>query len=311
MQLVRGLHNIKSPGQGTVLTIGNFDGVHRGHQAILDRLIESAKEHDLPSTVMFFEPHPEEVFQGDNAPARLSRCREKVMYFKDYGIDQVIAVKFNQQFSQMSAERFLKELLIEQLGVKYLIVGDDFHFGHKRQGNFAFLKQHAEELGFGLEQTPTLSDAEMRISSTSVRNALANNDLALAEHLLGRPYEMTGKVIHGDKRGRTIGFPTANVLMHRKKSPLSGVYAVRVKLPDSAGDKILFGVANIGRRPTVGGTREQLEVHLFDWQKDIYGRAIQVEFAWFIRGEKRFESFDDLKQQIAADAASAKQFFNT
>lgn len=310
MQLIRGLHNLTDSLAGTVLTIGNFDGIHRGHQAILSRLRQCARDHQLPSTVMFFEPHPEEVFRPEQAPARLSRCRDKIAYFKNHGIDQVIVVKFNKEFSTMTAEEFLKDVLIGQLGVKYLIVGDDFHFGYKRQGNFEYLSSHQDELGYGLEQTPTLSDSEQRISSTYVRKALADNELALAEKLLGRPYSITGKVFHGDRRGRTIGFPTANVLLHRKNAPVKGVYAVEVHLKNQPELKVQYGVANLGRRPTVGGDRIQLEVHIFDWSEDIYSQTIEVKFIKFIRGEKKFNDFAALKRQIDSDATEARKFFN-
>ena len=309
MQLIRGLHNLSKSERGCVLTIGNFDGIHRGHQAILKRLLECAEVCDLPSAVMFFEPHPEELFRPDDAPARMSRFRDKITYLKEFGIDQLILVKFSRQFSQMSAEHFLKEVLITQLGVKHLIVGDDFHFGHKRQGNFDYLASHCDELGFDLERTSTLMEEGERISSTAVRSALKNNDLAKAEKLLGRPYIISGKVVHGDKRGRTIGFPTANVLLQRKISPLHGVYAVEVSYQSETGLLTIYGVANIGYRPTVGGQRLQLEVHLFKWDQDIYSEHITVKFVTFIRAEMKFADFEQLTQQIKKDSQQAKDIF--
>ena len=309
MQLIRGLHNLKKSEQGCVLTIGNFDGVHRGHQEILKRLINCAGNYGLPSAVMFFEPHPEELFRPDNSPPRMSRFRDKITFLRGFGIEQLILVKFSREFSQMSAEHFLKEILINQLGVKHLIVGDDFHFGHQRQGNFDYLASHCEELGFDLERTSTLTEDGERISSTAVRQALQNNDLQKAEKLLGRPYIISGKVVHGDKRGRTIGFPTANVLLQRKVSPLHGVFAVEVEFFDGKENVTIYGVANIGKRPTVGGHRLQLEVHLFNWSRDIYGEHITVKFVRFIRAEKKFADFEQLKAQIARDSQTAKDIF--
>ena len=309
MQLIRGLHNLKKSEQGCVLTIGNFDGIHRGHQAILKRLISCAENYDLPSAVVFFEPHPEELFRPENSPPRMSRFRDKITFLKEFGIDQLILVKFSRRFSQMSAEHFLKEILINQLGVKHLIVGDDFHFGHQRQGNYEYLSSHCEPLGFDLERTATLTEGGERISSTAVRQALQNNDLQKAERLLGRPYIISGKVVHGDKRGRTIGFPTANVLLQRKASPLHGVFAVEVEYTVGNNKVNIFGVANIGKRPTVGGHRLQLEVHLFNWSQDIYGEHITVKFVRHIRAERKFADFEQLKTQIALDSQTAKEIF--
>ncbi|MEL0036706.1 MAG: bifunctional riboflavin kinase/FAD synthetase [Gammaproteobacteria bacterium] len=310
MQLIRGLHNLSGFDDGCVLTIGNFDGIHRGHQAILDRLLHCAEEHNLPSAVMFFDPHPEEIFRPDVAPARLSRFRDKINFLSNYGIEKLILVKFSQSFSQMSHEHFVKDILISKLAVKHLIIGDDFHFGYRRQGNYDYLKAHADEGGYGLENTPTLSLDGVRVSSTYVRQSLAENNLERAKNLLGRPYIISGKVVHGDKRGRTIGFPTANVLLHRKKSPVNGVFAVSVTMTSSPDQPPIYGVANIGTRPTLGGERLQLEVHLYNWDKDIYGAHITVEFVRFIRAEKKFSDFAELQRQIALDSQQAKDVFN-
>ena len=310
MQLIRGLHNLSGFNEGCVLTIGNFDGIHRGHQAILDRLLDCAKEHNLASAVMFFDPHPEEIFRPEQAPARLSRFRDKIHFLRRYGIEKLILVKFSRTFSQMSHEHFVQDILIDKLAVKHLIVGDDFHFGYKRQGNYDYLKSQSAVGGYGLENTPTLSLDGVRISSTYVRQSLADNNLVRAENLLGRPYIMSGKVVHGDKRGRTIGFPTANILLQRKISPLNGVFAVLVTLTSSPQQPAVYGIANIGTRPTVDGVRLQLEVHLFNWNKDIYGEHITVEFVNFIRAEKKFNDFAELQQQIARDSQSARDVFN-
>lgn len=310
MQLVRGLHNLDDSHRGSVLTIGNFDGVHKGHQAILQRLENCAADHQLPSTVMIFEPHPEELFSKDNPPARLTRLREKLVQFKQFHVDRVVLVKFNQQFSRMTAEDFVMKLLLEKLGVKHLIIGDDFHFGYKRQGNYQMLEQLADKHLFHLENTHTLTVAEERISSTAVRQALAAGNMKKAELLLGRAYSMSGRVFHGDKRGREIGFPTANLLLHRRVLPLNGVFAVNMILNKGKSDQIIInGIANIGRRPTVGGHREQLEVHLFDFDADIYGKAVIVNFLQFIRSEEKFSDIKQLQSQIRKDVECVKQFF--
>ncbi|MCP3675125.1 MAG: bifunctional riboflavin kinase/FAD synthetase [Gammaproteobacteria bacterium] len=310
MQLVRGLHNIDDSHRGSVLTIGNFDGVHKGHQAILKRLQKCAFDHRLPSTVMIFEPHPEELFNPQNAPARLTRLREKLIQFKRYNVERVVLVKFNKQFSQMTADQFVIDLLLGKLGVKHLIIGDDFRFGFKRQGDFQMLGKLAETHHFHLENTHTLTLAEERISSTAVRQALSLGDLDKTEKLLDRPYTISGRVFHGDRRGRTIGFPTANILLHRCVSPLNGVFAVKLLLNEGKPNQSRHnGIANIGNRPTVGGLREQLEVHIFDFEQDIYGEAVEVTFLQFIRTEQKFSDFEQLKEQISKDENSAKQFF--
>ena len=310
MQLVRGLHNLNKSHQGCVLTIGNFDGVHLGHQAILKRLEVCANEHGLPSTVMIFDPHPEELFNKDNAPARLTRLREKLTELKKYHVQRVVLIKFNQSFSQMTAEQFVIELLINQMGVKHLIIGDDFRFGYKRQGDFKLLESLAIEHQFQLENTKTLELDGQRISSTAVRTFLAAGELNRAEQFLNRRYTMSGKIFHGDKRGRTIGFPTANIRVNRLKNPLSGVFAVTMLLGvDVTKARRLMGIANIGTRPTVDGTREQLEVHLFDFDETIYGEYVVVEFLQHIRDEQRFNGLDELKEQISKDVVKAKEVF--
>jgi len=312
MELVRGLHNLRDSHRGIVLTIGNFDGVHRGHQTILKRLVECAATYELPSTVMIFEPHPEELFSGENAPARLTRLHEKLVQFKRLNIDRVVIVKFNRQFSKQTAEQFVSELLLKKLGVKHLIVGDDFRFGNKRQGDYQLLQKLATQHQFKLESTQTLTVKDQRVSSTAIRDALFAGDMDRAKELLARPYSISGKVFHGDMRGRLIGFPTANVHLHRCVSPLSGVYAVKLKLNAGSDIEIEYnGVANMGRRPTVDGTRQQLEVHLFDFNQDIYSQAVIVEFMLFIREEKKFSDFKQLKEQIIKDADCARLYFSS
>lgn len=306
LQLIRGLHNLRQQHRGCVLTIGKFDGVHLGHQAVLVNLVEKAKELGLASTVMIFEPQPEEVFAPQRAPARLSRFRDKYQQFKALGIDRLICVRFNQAFASMSPQSFIQDLLVQQLGIRFLVVGDDFRFGYQRKGSFESLLQAGIESGFDVVSTQSFKLANCRISSTEIRQALEQDNFSRAKEMLGRDFTIAGRVNHGDKKGRTIGFPTANVLLKRCKSPVSGVFAVEVNI---AG-KHVKGVANIGNRPTVSGTRSQLEVHLFDFNQDLYGAYIEVALKQKLRDEKKFDDFEQLHQQIKRDAQAARNIFN-
>ncbi|CAM3732765.1 bifunctional riboflavin kinase/FAD synthetase [Rheinheimera salexigens] len=307
MELIRGLHNIKAEHHGCVLTIGNFDGVHLGHQAVLAKLIAIARQQQLPACVMLFEPQPLELFAAEAAPARLSRFREKYTALAALGIDRLICVNFNAAFAAQQPELFIQQLLLKQLGVAHLIVGDDFCFGQNRCGNFAMLKKAAEKYKFGLTNTSSLVMGEQRISSTLIRQALQQDKLSLAADMLGRPFSLTGRVRHGRKLGRDLGFPTANVFLYRRKLPVAGVYAIRAKTMYGWFD----GVANIGNRPTVQGKRQQLEAHLFDFKADLYGSQIEVQLVKKIRDEQRFADLMALQQQIATDVVAAKQIFNS
>lgn len=303
MELVRGIHNIRDRHHGCVLTIGNFDGVHLGHQAVLRQVIDQAKRLNLPSTVMLFEPQPLELFKGEQAPARLTRLRDKYVQLARLGVERLLCVNFNARFAAMTADDFVDRLLVEQLGVKFLVVGDDFRFGAARKGNFSRLVQAGEQYGFDVVNTNSFCVSDMRVSSTAIRQSLACGELQEAAAMLGRPYSINGRVAHGNKLGRTIGFPTANVLLKRRVSPVSGVYAVRVSGID---DEILPGVANVGVRPTVNGVRQQLEVHVFDVAKDLYGKQLEVQLLHKLRDEKKFDSLEQLKQQIENDALAAR-----
>lgn len=305
MYVIRGLHNLKTEHRGCVATIGNFDGVHLGHQSVFQHLLEKGRESSLPATVVTFEPQPREFFQAEAAPARLTRMREKLQAMKDVGVERVVVLEFNRRLACMTAEKFVEELLVEGLGVRFLSVGDDFRFGQGRKGNFKLLQQMGVQYGFQVENMNTyMLDAD-RVSSTRIRELLTQGDLAAAQTCLGRPYRICGRVAHGDERGRTIGFPTMNVNLHRIVSPLQGVYAVKVLGLD---DKPLPGVANIGTRPTVeGDTRYLLEVHLFDFDRSVYGQHVQVEFIHKLRDEKKFDSFEALRRQILDDAAAARK----
>lgn len=306
MELIRGIHNIRPSHHGCVATIGNFDGVHLGHQAVLGQLSEKAAAMGVPSVVITFEPQPMEFFLADKAPPRLTRLREKYQALRRFSLDRMCCLQFCQGLSEMSADDFIQKLLIDGLGVRYLVVGDDFRFGKERKGDFALLQERGHENGFQVVNMHTFAIEQERVSSTRIRKHLTSGDLQGAEKLLGRPYRMSGRVAHGDKRGRTIGFPTANIFMHRKVAPVNGVFAVEMFGLDK---EPLPGVANVGKRPTVGGERHQLEVHLFDFSGDIYGRHVHVDFLLRIRDEKKFASFMELKTQIENDAQAARRFF--
>lgn len=303
MELIRGIHNIKPQHNGCVLTIGNFDGVHFGHQQVLNQVAERARLFGLPSVVMTFEPQPMELFLKDRAPARLTRLRDKFVHISKLGIERLLCVNFNHHFANMEAETFIRDLLVARLGVKFLVVGDDFRFGRDRKGNFAMLEQAGLRYGFEVVSTQSFCLQQMRVSSTAIREALASDELDSAAHMLGRHYSISGRVSHGRKLGRTIGFPTANIPLKRCVSPVSGVYVVEAY---GLGDVPVGGVANIGQRPTVNGVRQQLEVHLFDFQGNLYGKQLEVALLHKLRNEHKFESFEALKQQIELDAEAAR-----
>jgi len=307
MRLIRGLHNLHHSQLGSALTIGNFDGLHRGHHAVLRHLHQRAAEQQLATTVMTFEPTAQEYFSPRTAPARLQRLRDKLAMLQELEVDQVHCLRFDQELAELSADAFVRQILVEGLDVRYLVVGDDFRFGKDRSGDFAFLQQAGQRCGFEVVSTRTFLEGEDRVSSTRIRQALAEGDLAMAEQLLGRPYRICGRVSPGQQRGRTIGFHTANVRLHRVVSPLKGVFAVRVY---GLGAEPLNGVANVGTRPTVDGSYCVLEIHLFDFDSDIYGHYLDVEFCSKLREEKKFESFEVLRQQIEIDVEQARTFFS-
>lgn len=306
MKLIRGLHNLQARHHGCVLTIGNFDGFHRGHQALIAQLQTEGRRRGLPVMVMIFEPQPQEHFAGGGAPARLTRLRDKVKYLAASGVDVVVCVTFDARFAAMTAESFVADLLVEKLGVRYLCVGDDFRFGAGRRGDFAFLQRMAAAAGFEVMSTATYTAGGKRISSTAVREALAEDRLVAAEMLLGHPYRISGRVEHGDELGRTLGFPTANVSLKGRSAPINGVYAVDVF---GLGPQPVAGVANIGTRPTVAGLRQRVEVHLLDMAMDLYGCHIEVVIRAKLRNEQRFASLDELKRQIEQDVVAGRDFF--
>lgn len=308
MEFIRGQHNLRPHHRNCVATIGNFDGVHLGHQAILAQLAGQAARLRLPRLVVTFEPQPQEFFAGPSAPpARLMRLREKLLALDGLGIERVLCLEFDHRLAAMPAQTFIEDLLVRRLGIRYLVIGDDFRFGHRRAGDFAMLVEAGRRYGFEVANTHSHSLDGERVSSTRIRQALGQGDLELAARLLGRPYDMCGRVAHGDRRGRTLGFPTANIHLHRRVTPVYGVYAV---LSSGAGLPPWPGIANVGRRPTVEGERERLEVHLLDFQGDLYGRHVKVDFLHYLRPEQRFESLDALRAQIQQDERAARTYFS-
>jgi len=293
--------------RGSVATIGSFDGVHLGHQAILRQVINKAKALGLPSVVMVFEPQPHEFFSGEKAPARLMRLREKAKALFAAGIDRVFCLQFNRSLRRLSAREFIQRVLVDGIGVKYLVVGDDFRFGCDRSGDYELLKQAGKTHGFDVIDTHTYEIEGERVSSTRIRRELEAGHFEFVAQLLGKPYTITGHVVYGQQLGRQLGVPTANVQLRRYRSPLNGVFAVESRLADG---RLVQGVANVGVRPTVGGeTKPILEVHLFDFDEHIYGQIIEVEFKTKLREETKFESLELLKAQLQRDIEDARAFF--
>jgi riboflavin kinase/FMN adenylyltransferase len=291
------------------VTVGNFDGVHRGHRAMLERMKAKAAELGVPSCVLTFEPHPRELFSPHTAPARLTRLASKLAVLRDAGVDRVHVARFDRKFSAQAPERFIEDVLVNGLGCEWLLVGRDFRFGAKRAGDFALLEEAAMREGFQLEAMPEVTNEGERISSSGVRAALEGGDLEGASALLGRLYSIAGRVVHGDKLGRELGFATANIrLLH--KPPLAGIFVVEVLGVPQAGGKAWPGVASIGVRPTVKEDAVPLlEAHLFDFDADLYGRRIEVKFLHKLRDEEKYPDLETLKEAIARDAADAREFF--
>ena len=303
MELIRGRHNVTPEHHGCVATIGNFDGVHLGHRALIEQLAGLGREYAAPTTLVTFEPQPQEFFEGGNAPPRLTRLREKLGALGAMPLDRVALLRFDARLSAMPPVEFVESFLVAGLGVRAVVAGDDFRFGHRGEGNFELLVSLGERHRFDVVRRATFSARGGRVSSSWIRDALANGELEIARELLGRRYTVSGRVAHGDRRGRTIGFPTLNVPVHRHRMALRGVYAVKVAGLDG---RELGAVANIGTRPTVGGRRTVLEAHVFDWSGDAYGRYVDVGFVAKIRDERKFDSFEALKVQIGRDGARAR-----
>ncbi len=307
MQLLRGTADLDRLAAPHALTIGNYDGVHLGHQAVLKQLIERGEQLGLVTAAMVFEPTPREFFAADSAPARLSRFREKYAALKATGLQRMICLAFNTRMAAMTPQDFVRTLLVRQLGVRYVLVGADFHYGRGREGDIHSLTEAGREHGFEVSIAATAELDGVRISSTAVREALREGDLRRAGRLLGRPYRMSGRVIAGQQLGRELGFPTANIGIGRLITPLHGIYAVRVRGVAGRQAQWLDGVASLGTRPTVDGTRMLLEVNIFDFSQDIYGQRLDVEFVQYLRAEEHFASLDELVAQMHLDAAQARQ----
>ena len=306
MQLIRGLHNLTRPIPASVVTIGNFDGIHLGHQHVLEQLKSAAIERQLPSIVIIFEPQPIEYFAPDKAPKRLARFREKLDYLKSKEIDYLLCLKFNRALAGLYAEDFVQSILINRLNTRHLVIGDDFRFGKNRSGNFQFLLDAGKQFGFSVQNTETLIIDGARVSSTRIRDCIRRDDFDQAAKLLGRPYTLSGKIAHGKKLGRELGFPTINIKMGDKTLIVKGIFAVSVKGIDN---RVLPGVASIGTRPTVNGVDTILEVFILDFDQDVYGYSVDVEFLHKIRDEEKFDSLEELGLHIEKDTVKARQYF--
>ena len=307
MELVRGLQNIANASRGCVLTVGNYDGVHLGHQHMIGAVKKRAGELKVPAAVLVFEPSSKEFIDPEGAPARLTRWREKFAALAATGVDRLVTLRFNEQMRAMSPESFVHELLVEGLGARHVVVGDDFRYGSRACGSIESLRAAGRARGFGVEQMPPFVLDGVRVSSTAVRERLERADYTGAARLLGRRYRMIGHVAHGRELGRTLGFPTANLHLMRRKSPTAGVLAVRVHGIER---RPLDGVASLGTRPTVNGTEPLLEAHVFDFAGDLYGRLIEVEFIAKLRDEVKFDSLEAMVVQMKHDSAQAREILS-
>jgi riboflavin kinase / FMN adenylyltransferase len=307
---MRVFHGLPKPAErlACALSIGNFDGIHRGHRALLQRVVEVARQRGLIAAAMTFEPHPREYFAPEQAPPRIANLRDKIEGLRQVGIERVFVQHFNRDFASLTAEQFIERILRDGCQARWLAVGDDFRFGARRAGDVALLRSFGERCGFAVEQIrPVLVGGE-RVSSSRIRDALIAGDLALAGELLGHPYAISGRVLHGAKLGRQLGFPTMNLRVAHRRPALHGIYAVRVH---GIGPTLLPGVASVGLRPTVDDSgRWLLEVHLFDFSDEVYGKLIRVQFVQKLRDEERFDSIQELTAAIRRDADLARAIFD-
>jgi riboflavin kinase/FMN adenylyltransferase len=305
VELIRGLPGVEARHRGTVASIGNFDGVHLGHQAVLQDLKERSRAMGTPATVILFEPQPQEYFAGDKAPLRLMRFMEKWPLLAAAGVDRVLCLRFGRSLAEMPAEDFISRVLVEALGLKHLTVGDDFRFGKGRRGDFKMLAQAGEAAGFGVTDTASLEMKGERVSSTRIRTLLAEGQVEAAAELLGRPFGLSGKVMHGEELGRKLGFPTLNLALKRRMPPLNGIFAARVVgVPGGSRD----AAAYIGKRSAAGGEHWVLEAHLPGYQGDLYGRRLEVRFLHRLREDRHFANLDDLRAQMHEDVAAAEKW---
>lgn len=305
MEVIRGAHGLRGDHHGSVVSIGNFDGVHRGHCAIIERLKEKAQELSLPCVVVTFEPHPLEYFAGSEAPPRIMSFRQKVEQLKKLGVDRVLCLRFDAQLANTTAEGFVKNLLVDGLGARYVLVGDDFRFGKDRSGDFSFLSGCGDKFGFTVDNTPTIRIDDERVSSSAIRVCLAKGELETAARLLGRPWQVSGHVAHGDKRGREWGFPTLNLYPRWVRPPVTGIFAVRVNWD---GGVEVPGAGYIGRRPVVADQKLVVEVHLLDYEADLYAERVSVDFLTKIRDDIAFENMDELSLRMRKDVALIRQY---
>ena len=307
MEIINGLHNLRSRHRGCVLTIGNFDGVHRGHRQLIDTLCEKAKALGVPSMLMTFEPQPREFFAGTKLPARLTRFREKVYLLDQTPLDRLLCLPFNERTANIEADWFAKDFVVDQVGAKHLVIGDDFRFGRGREGDFALFERYGQIHGYSVSAMSTLLQGEARISSTLIRETLAAGNFTAATNLLGHEYFIMGRVVYGRQLGRQLNVPTANIRLQRYRAALEGVYCVTV---EGIAGAVRHGIANIGVRPTVDGKEPLLEVHVFDYTGNLYGDLIKVTFKQKLREEQAFDSIDALKTQINQDIEQARHYFD-
>ena len=289
---------------GSVATIGSYDGLHLGHQKLLGHLLEYAKAEGIPSIVMSFEPTPKEFFSQERPPARLMRFREKFEALADFGIDVFYCPRFNEAMKNISADTFIRRILIHAMNITHLVIGDDFRFAQDRAGHLATLQRAGAALGFSVEEMSSVIVDDVRVSSTVIRDALWKGDMQQARRLLGKDYRMSGRVIEGNRMGRKLGYPTANVNLNRLQSAVMGIFAVRVSGRDWGP---LDAVASVGTRPTFAGTKPLLEVHIFDFDQDIYGEYIHVDFIARLRSEEKFDDVKELVEQMHRDSALARE----
>jgi len=307
MDIIRGIPNIRAEHRGNVVTLGNFDGVHKGHQRLLEHLQQHSAEQGVPSLLITFEPQPREFFAGASVPPRLTRLREKVELLRRQGLDRLLLLPFNEHTARLEAGWITDNLLHQLLDARYVMVGDDFRFGHERQGNFEFMQAAGQRHGFAVGQTSTLMSGEERISSSRIRRVLSEGDFTSARALLGHEYFIMGRVVYGRQLGRQLGVPTANIRLQRYKAALEGVYCVTV---DGVDGQTYQGIANIGVRPTVDGKEPLLEVHLFDYAGDLYNTLLTVTFKHKLRDERAFDGLAALKSQIETDIQQARQWLS-
>ncbi|MFA9461830.1 bifunctional riboflavin kinase/FAD synthetase [Thiohalorhabdus methylotrophus] len=306
MELIRGTQSLKPHHRRCVATIGNFDGVHRGHARLLDRARERADALGVPACVVTFEPHSKEFFAPEQAPARLTDLRGKVAVLREHGVDRVLVLPFNRALASLKPEAFMDRVLVDGLGVRHVVVGHDFVFGKGAKGSIADLRRHGGQRGFAAEEIPEYREDGRAVGSTAIRKALAEGDLDEAARLLGRPYSLCGRVIHGDQIGRDLGFPTLNLHMHHRRLPVEGVFAGRIHGGGLHGHP---AAVSVGTRPAIKGIDVRVEAHLLDFQGDLYGARVELVFERFLREEWNFPDLDSLKAQIDADVRESREHF--